>query len=98
MTAYISKTHDAGPILHRPTGLPITVGCDTAWIWTRVSVVAPQALRCSAFDRCATREPQLLYVLPEIATTVGKPLLCEGGIMWGISHSFAKAMQLPKLF
>ena len=38
-------------------GLQITVGCDTAWIWTRVSVVMPLALRCSALDRRATKEP-----------------------------------------
>ena len=38
-------------------GLPITAGCDTAWIWNRVCVVKPQVLRCSAFDCCATREP-----------------------------------------
>ena len=47
---------DAGPIVHRPMGLPITPGCDTAWIRTRVSVVTPLALRCSALDRCAIRE------------------------------------------
>jgi hypothetical protein len=23
---------DAGPIVRRPMGLPITAGCDTAWI------------------------------------------------------------------
>jgi hypothetical protein len=40
-----------------PTGLPIKAGWDTAWIWTRVSVVMPLALRCSALDRCTTREP-----------------------------------------
>jgi hypothetical protein len=37
-------------------GLPITAGCDTAWIQTRVSVVMRLALRCSALDHCATRE------------------------------------------
>ena len=40
-------------------GLLITAGCDTAWIWTRVSVVTPLALRCSALGRCATREAYL---------------------------------------
>ena len=39
-------------------GLPITAGCDTAWIQTRVSVVTPQALRFSALDRCAPQEPR----------------------------------------
>jgi hypothetical protein len=34
---------DAGPIVRRPMGLPITTGCHTAWIRTRVSVVTPQA-------------------------------------------------------
>ena len=38
-------------------GLPITASCDTAWIQTSVSVVMPLALRFSALDRCATREP-----------------------------------------
>ena len=27
---------EAGPIVHRPMGLPITAGCDTAWNQTRV--------------------------------------------------------------
>ena len=36
-------------------GLRNTTGCDTAWIWTRVSVVKPLTLRCSALDCCATR-------------------------------------------
>ena len=49
--------YDAGPIVRRPMGLPIMAGYDTDWNRTRVSVVTPQALRCSAFDRCATREP-----------------------------------------
>ena len=31
---------------------------DTAWIRTRVSVVTPLALRYSALDRHATREPK----------------------------------------
>ena len=39
---------DTRPIVHRPRGLPITAGCDTSWIRTRVSVVTPLALRCSA--------------------------------------------------
>ena len=30
---------DVGPIVRRHVGLPITAGCDTAWIRTRVSVV-----------------------------------------------------------
>ena len=42
---------DAGPIVRRPMGLPITAGCEP---WT---VVTPLALRCSASERCATREP-----------------------------------------
>ena len=33
-----------GPIVCRPVGLPITAGCDTAWIRTRVPVVTPKAL------------------------------------------------------
>jgi hypothetical protein len=43
------------PFVRCPMGLPITVSCDTAWIRTTVSVVTPQALRCSALDHCATR-------------------------------------------
>ena len=41
-------------MVHRPMGLTITASYDTAWIRTRVSVVMPQALRCSALDvkRC----------------------------------------------
>ena len=45
-------------------GLPITAGCDTAWHRTRVSVVAPQAMRCCALDRSATRQANL-FVLPK---------------------------------
>ena len=57
MTTYTDQTpDDAGLIVRRPMGLPITAGCDTAWIRTRVSVATPLALRCSALDRCATRE------------------------------------------
>nr|XP_046174331.1 neuropeptide-like protein C4orf48 homolog [Oncorhynchus gorbuscha] len=41
-------------------GLPITAGCDTAWIQTRVFVVMPIALRCGALDRCATWDPPSL--------------------------------------
>jgi hypothetical protein len=52
---------DAGPIVKRPMGLPITAGCDTAWNQTRVAVVTTLVLRCSALDRCATREPQDMY-------------------------------------
>jgi hypothetical protein len=40
--------------------LPITAGCDTARIRTKVSVVKPPALKYSALDRCATREPQIV--------------------------------------
>ena len=47
---------DAGPIVRRPMGLPTMASYDTAWSRTRVSVVTPLALRCSALDRCATRE------------------------------------------
>ena len=50
---------DARPIVCRPMGLPITAGCNTALIRTRVSAVTPLALRCSALDRCATRQPNL---------------------------------------
>ena len=46
---------DAGPIVRCPMRLPITAGCDTTWKQTR-SVVTPLALRCSALDRCTTRE------------------------------------------
>ena len=42
--------YDAGPIVRRPMGLPITASCDTAWNQTR-SVVTPLALRCSVLDR-----------------------------------------------
>ena len=41
-------------------GLPITPGCDTAWIRTRVSVVTPLALRYSALDHCATQESPMM--------------------------------------
>ena len=51
---------DAGPIVRRPMGLPITASCDTAWNQTRVSVVTRLAPRCSALDRCATQDPQHL--------------------------------------
>ena len=54
MTAYPDNT---GTIVHRPMRLRSTAGCDTAWNRTRMSVVMPQALRCSALDRCATQEP-----------------------------------------
>jgi hypothetical protein len=47
MTAYPSQTQ-TGPIVHHPTGLPITARYDAAWIRTR---------DCSALDRCATQEP-----------------------------------------
>ena len=57
MMAY---TDDARLIVRHPMGPPITAGCDTAWIQTRVSVVTPLALRCSALDRCATRMKVLL--------------------------------------
>ena len=46
--------------------LPITAGCETAWIQTRVSVVTPQALRCGALERCATHEPPLLQYVTNI--------------------------------
>ena len=61
MTAFRRPNQDeAGTILRRPMGLPITAGCDTAWIRTRVSVVMPLALRCSVFDRRVTQEPLLM--------------------------------------
>jgi hypothetical protein len=43
--------------------LPITAGCDTAWNQTRVCIVMPLALRCSALDCCATLDllSQLVY-------------------------------------
>ena len=47
---------EVGTIVCRPMGLPITAGCDTTSIQTRVSVVTPLARRFSALDRCATRE------------------------------------------
>ena len=39
----------------------IAAGCDTAWNRTKVSVMTPQALRCSALDRCATLHDQPMY-------------------------------------
>ena len=40
------------PIVHRPMGLPITAGCDTAWNRTRVcSDASSTEMQC-----CATRE------------------------------------------
>ena len=50
MTAYPGPNlDDAGPIVHRPMGLPITAGCDTAWNQTMVyndaSITAMQCLR-----------------------------------------------------
>jgi hypothetical protein len=53
---YRPKPNNAGQIVRRPMGLPITASCDTAWIRTRVSIVMPQALRCSALTCCTTRE------------------------------------------
>ena len=51
MTAYTGQTPDnSGPIVLWIMGLPIAAGCDTAWIRTRVSIVTPLALRCSALD------------------------------------------------
>ena len=44
MTAYPGPNlnpDDAGPIVLRPMGLPITAGCDTAWNRTRVCSDAP---------------------------------------------------------
>ena len=58
MTAYPGQHWS---IVRRPMGLQITAGCDTAWIQTWVSVVTPLALRCSALDRSAIREPQNDY-------------------------------------
>ena len=53
-----------------PTGpMGITAGCDTAWIQTRVSVVTPLALRRSALDRCATREPESNHPSGSISTS-----------------------------
>ena len=53
------NSDNTGPIVRRPVGLPIPASCDTAWIRTRVSVVMPLALRCSALDCCASRESQM---------------------------------------
>ena len=56
---------DSGPVVRRPMELPIG---------TRVSVVTPQALRCSALDRCATREPKVLhYFSPQFKVNTHKP-------------------------
>ena len=54
--------YNAGPIVRRPTGFLIPAGCDTAWNWTRV--VTPLLLKCSALDRCATRDH--FQICPEI--------------------------------
>ena len=55
---------DSGSIVRRPVGYPITAGCETAWNQTRVSEVTPQALRCSALDRCATRDNPIFTYSP----------------------------------
>jgi 2-succinyl-5-enolpyruvyl-6-hydroxy-3-cyclohexene-1-carboxylate synthase len=49
---------DAGTIVRRPTGLPIT---DV--VIQPGSVVTPLALRGSALERCATREHALNYAI-----------------------------------
>ena len=53
MTAYTGQTRTTlGRLCAALWGLPITASCDTAWIRTWVSVVTPEALRCSALDLC----------------------------------------------
>lgn len=47
---------DAEPIVRRPTELLITARDRTRVC--SVSLVTPLALRCSALDGCATREPE----------------------------------------
>ena len=44
--------------------LMMTAGSDTVWIRTRLSVVMPQALRCSStLDHCTTREPDMTAMM-----------------------------------
>ena len=62
-----------GPIVHRPMGLPITAGCDTAWNRTRVCSDDTLALRCSALDCCATQEP-LMLVRTKVGLRCGIPM------------------------
>ena len=41
------NSDNAGPIVHRPMGLPITASCDTAWNRTRVcSDASSTAIQC----------------------------------------------------
>jgi hypothetical protein len=65
---------DAGPNVRLPKGLPITAGCDAAWIRTR-ETVTPHARRYSALDHCATHEFTLKYLQPLKPTTPRSALL-----------------------
>uniref|UniRef100_A0A8C7LDH9 Protein odr-4 homolog n=1 Tax=Oncorhynchus kisutch TaxID=8019 RepID=A0A8C7LDH9_ONCKI len=61
MTAYTGQTRAMlGQLC--PALWDLWASCDTAWIQTRVSVVTPLALRCSALDRCTTREPRVTQI------------------------------------
>jgi hypothetical protein len=66
MTAYTGQTRTTLGQLCAAMGLPNIPGCDTTWNRTRVSVVTPQALRCRAFDRSATRDPVNVTIQNEI--------------------------------
>jgi hypothetical protein len=57
---------DTETIASPAMGLPITASCDTAWIWTRVSIVTPLALSCRALDRCATQEALSVWLQAKI--------------------------------
>jgi hypothetical protein len=73
---------DAGPIVHRPMGLPGPAGCDRAWTWTRISSgtasTAMQSLR------------PLLPSMADYLTTVAIPKLNTSLTMHRLSeHSLA---------
>ena len=55
---------DAGPIVSSPMGFPITACCEPGI--EPGSVLMPPALRCSALDRCATRETQGAIMMPGV--------------------------------
>jgi hypothetical protein len=62
MMAYhdqILTRDDAEPIVHRPMGIPIMAGCDTAWNVTRVCVTH-LALRCMSPGSPKTEGRRLL--------------------------------------
>jgi hypothetical protein len=68
---------DAGPIVHRPMGLPATAGC--GWLWGNEpgSVVTPLTLQCSALDCCDTFWSEILHVIHDITGIIIQPEPCH---------------------